>query len=236
MLHRSPRASPPLHSAAAAQIDFRTSTGGAVASRREFALRFPPQGLGAARRLRSHYDRLSTRAKGVLRQPLRWTPTRVKLRDKAAFVLGVSHLTISAYWLGNSPSTFYQLYTVKAALLLGLRLVLYRRQKMHYYLLDFCYYANALMLLHAWALPELCALRRILFAFSMGPLAWSIILFRNSMIFHSLDKARPALLLRRRGGCGFRHCCVPAQASSRAVGDTLSVSGASCASCRLAST
>lgn len=24
----------------------------------------------------------------------------------------------------------------------------------------------------------------------MGPLAWSIILFRNSMIFHSLDKVR----------------------------------------------
>lgn len=112
------------------------------------------------------------------------------MRDKAAFVLGVSHLTVSAYWLGVSPSTFYELYTFKAALLLTLRLVLYRRAKMHYYLLDFCYYANALMLLHVWALPELCALRRILFAFSMGPLAWSIILFRNSMIFHSLDKVR----------------------------------------------
>ena len=30
------------------------------------------------------------------------------------------------------------------------------------------------------------------FSFGTGPLAWSIIAFRNSLVFHSLDKVLPA--------------------------------------------
>ena len=105
----------------------------------------------------------------ALRRPIAWTRKRVVLRDKVAFVLGVFHIIASAYWLGYSPSTFYRLYTVKALLLLTIRLVLYRKEKMHYYLLDFCYYANALMLVHVWALPEACDLQKVMFAFAMGP-------------------------------------------------------------------
>lgn len=97
----------------------------------------------------------------ALRRPIAWTRKRVMLRDKVAFVLGVFHIIASAYWLGYSPSTFYKLYTVKALLLLTVRLVLYRQDKMHYYLLDFCYYANALMLVHVWALPEACDLQKV---------------------------------------------------------------------------
>lgn len=130
-----------------------------------------------------------------LRAKLHWTPRRVVLRDKLTFTLGVAHIMVSMYWLGYSPSTFYQLYTVKAGLLMPLRFVLYKRDKMHYYLLDFCYYANLLLILQAWALPEWCLLEKALFSFATGPLAWSIILFRNSMIFHSLDKVRPCLPL-----------------------------------------
>ena len=156
-----------------------------------------PKGSSAAERLRAKAAAQMQRLRGhvtarysALRVPIQWTPHHVKLRDKAAFVLGVSHIMISAFWLGHSPSTFYQLYTAKTLLLLGIRLALYRRDKMHYYLLDFCYYANMLMILQVWALPELCELQMILFSFSMGPLAWSVLLFRNSMIFHSLDKVR----------------------------------------------
>jgi hypothetical protein len=193
------------------QLDFR-NVPGESASGGLNSLRLRRPSFDAARRLHMtaqlQYLKLSQHVSsryGRLRQPLRWTPKHVKLRDKFAFVLGISHLTVSAYWLGWSPSTFYRLYTAKALLLLTLRLVLYRRAKMHYYLLDFCYYANALMLLHIWALPEACELQRILFAFSMGPLAWSIILFRNSMIFHSLDKVPllTCLLLKSYRRTGF---------------------------------
>ena len=120
----------------------------------------------------------------------RASPKRTLLRDKVAFLLGVFHICSSAYWLGCSPSTFYQLYTGKAIFLFALRFYLYRKEKMHYFLLDFCYYANVLHAVQVWFFPESCSLQKILFAFSMGPLAWSIVAFRNSMIFHSLDKVR----------------------------------------------
>jgi hypothetical protein len=151
--------------------------------------------IGAARRLReraaTHFRRLKGHVSAhysALRQPLLWTPKHVLLRDKLAFVLGVSHIITSAFWLGHSPSSFYRLYTVQALLLLTIRLALYRRDKMHYYFMDFCYYANALMFVQTWALPEYCALQKIMFSFATGPVAWSILMFRNSMIFHSLDK------------------------------------------------
>ena len=159
--------------------------------------------------------RVQVRRYAALRPRVAWTRKRVLLRDKAAFVLGVFHIIASAYWLGRAPSTFYRLYTVKAALLLTLRLALYRRDKMHYYLLDFCYYANALMLLNVWALPEACDLQKVLFAFSMGPLAWSIILFRNSLIFHSLDKARPAQLACECFGATVKMLFLPSSVSAR---------------------
>jgi hypothetical protein len=134
----------------------------------------------------------------ALRQPIRWTPKRTLLRDKLAFVLGVFHIITSAYWLGHAPTTFYKLYTVKALFLFAIRFYLYRREKMHYYLLDFCYFANLLLMVQLWFFPASCDLEKIMFAFAMGPLAWSIVAFRNSMIFHSLDKVRPARCLRQR--------------------------------------
>jgi hypothetical protein len=90
-------------------------------------------------------------------------------------------------------------------------------------MLDFCYMANLLLLLHCWALPRSRALGKvgacistapfrnqpqpctrrqqisqsldpspnqikITFAFNTGPLSWSILAFRNSLVLHSLDK------------------------------------------------
>jgi len=38
----------------------------------------------------------------------------------------------------------------------------------------------------------LCRWRQVMFAYSAGPLAWSIVAFRNSLVFHSLDKVQTA--------------------------------------------
>lgn len=138
--------------------------------------------------LHGHVTHKLQKLRARYRELQRASPKRTLLIDKAAFLLGVFHICSSAYWLGSSPSTFYQLYTGKAIFLFALRFYLYRKEKMHYYLLDFCYYANVLHAVQVWFFPESCSLQKILFAFSMGPLAWSIVAFRNSMIFHSLDK------------------------------------------------
>lgn len=36
---------------------------------------------------------------------------------------------------------------------------------------------------------------QVTFAYAAGPLAWSVIAFRNSLVFHSLDKVRCVCLV-----------------------------------------
>lgn len=62
--------------------------------------------------------------------------------------------SLSAYWLGASPQTFYKYYTVKAVVLYGSRFYLYRMKNWHYYMLEFCYFANILLLLEVWVFPS----------------------------------------------------------------------------------
>eukprot|EP00210_Caulerpa_lentillifera_P002576 g2471.t1 len=112
-----------------------------------------------------------------------------KLRkDKLAFVLGVAHFWICAYWLGSFPSTFYKLYTLEAFVLFPLRWKSFKKMKMHYYMFDFCYGANLLLLVYLWLFPNSSYLFKVLFAFNSGPLAWAIVLFKNSLVYHSLDE------------------------------------------------
>ena len=71
---------------------------------------------------------------------------------------------------------------------------------------------------------------QIVFAYASGPLAWSILAFRNSLVFHSLDKvgalwpSRPShvawhapvlcfLLLHVRGTCNAAHLALLKQDS-----------------------
>lgn len=62
--------------------------------------------------------------------------------------------SLSAYWLGGSPQTFYKYYTAKAVVLYGSRFYLYRSKNWHYYMLEFCYFANILLLLEVWVFPQ----------------------------------------------------------------------------------
>ena len=68
---------------------------------------------------------------------------------------------LSAYWLGWSPTTFYRIYTAEAFVLFTLRWALYRIKKWHYYLFDFCYVANVLLLLHLWVFPHSAYLHKV---------------------------------------------------------------------------
>jgi hypothetical protein len=49
--------------------------------------------------------------------------------------------------------TFYRLYTFEAAVLIVLRFTSYRFKRQHYYLLDWCYFGNALLILSVWKFP-----------------------------------------------------------------------------------
>ncbi|WIA18630.1 hypothetical protein OEZ85_003336 [Tetradesmus obliquus] len=124
----------------------------------------------------------------------RISPRRILLRDKLAFLLGSCQLWSVAYWLGWSPSTFYKMYTAQVLVLLAARWALYRAKRWHYYLLDFCYFANLLLLGHLWVAPRSALLSKVTHAFNTGPLAWSTVAFRNSMVYHDLDKVTSVFL------------------------------------------
>eukprot|EP00879_Flechtneria_rotunda_P015404 GHRR01016106.1.p1 GENE.GHRR01016106.1~~GHRR01016106.1.p1 ORF type:complete len:374 (+),score=84.39 GHRR01016106.1:50-1171(+) len=123
-----------------------------------------------------------------------WNPKRVMLRDKVAFLLGSCQVWATAYWLGWSPSTFYKCYTFQVLVLMLVRWGWYRHKKWHYYLLDFCYFANLLLLIHLWVQPKSQLLRKVTFAYNTGPLTWSIVAFRNSLVYHDLDKVTSVFL------------------------------------------
>ena len=57
---------------------------------------------------------------------------------------------------------------------------------------------------------------QVMFAYSAGPLAWSIVAFRNSLVFHSLDKVCLATLPSRSGpatACNLGRPCMTLAAS-----------------------
>jgi len=114
-------------------------------------------------------------------------PPNIRLKDKISFTLGVANLALTAFVAGKWPEYFYMLYTIKFPLLLGIRFYIYHHSKWHYFMLDFCYYANALFFSYLWFFNDSCTLFQLSFSFTI-PLCWAIALWTNSLVFHSLDK------------------------------------------------
>lgn len=59
---------------------------------------------------------------------------------------------------------------------------------------DLCYAVQLLLLFQLWWLPTSITLAKVSFAFAMGPLLWSIVAFRNSLVYHSVDKVTSLFL------------------------------------------
>ncbi|KAG2483513.1 hypothetical protein HYH03_017620 [Edaphochlamys debaryana] len=121
-------------------------------------------------------------------------PRGLLLKDKISFLLGTSMMWTCAFWLGRSPASFHLLYGGLGGVLLGARWALYWHRKWHYYLFDFCYYANLLLALQLTLLPRWAPLAKVTFAYTTGPLSWSVLTFRNSLVFHDLDKVTSLFL------------------------------------------
>ncbi|KAJ3367577.1 hypothetical protein GGF31_007390 [Allomyces arbusculus] len=123
----------------------------------------------------------------ILEDKLR-NPHVTRKRDKIAFFFGATDLWLTAALLGLYPRFVPVWYTIKAVILLGIRWGSYRRKRWHYFLADFCYLINSMLLVFLLVMPSSTTLFNVLFACAHGPLAWAIVTWRNSMVFHSLDK------------------------------------------------
>jgi len=104
-------------------------------------------------------------------------------RHKWIFALVQADFVASAFWLGASPETYYLYYTAQVILVIGGKMFDYRVKAQHYFLFDFCFFANYLILLWLWVFPR----SGFLYNASLGVcglLAISVAAFRNSCVPH----------------------------------------------------
>ncbi|BEI81681.1 hypothetical protein CcaverHIS002_0208410 [Cutaneotrichosporon cavernicola] len=112
----------------------------------------------------------------------------VRTREKLSFVLGVCTLAGTCLLWGLSPTWFPVVYTVQAIIYLTWRVYSYKKQHFHYFLFDLCYFVNILDMTWLWFFPSSTVLFICCYCLTMGPLASAIITWRNSLVFHSIDK------------------------------------------------
>ncbi|CAL1526750.1 unnamed protein product [Lymnaea stagnalis] len=111
-----------------------------------------------------------------------------RLQSKLVYVLtvvaivAISHFVLTVKWI----LPYY--YSITTPFLLILRLIMYWKMKYQYFLLDFCYFANTYWFLYIWLAPDNKEALVVGYAVANGPLIWALLVFRNSLVFHSLDK------------------------------------------------
>lgn len=109
----------------------------------------------------------------------------VRLQDKISFILGVNLLIITTFLLGRFPNSLYYYHHIfTVVLLIGIRLFNYKQKGWHYYLFDFCYFANGAVIYFLMYDHKNDYLFKIIFCYANGPLGLAIAAFRNSMVFH----------------------------------------------------
>ncbi|KAK5126622.1 hypothetical protein LTR85_009556 [Meristemomyces frigidus] len=130
-------------------------------------------------RMKVSVDRLSTR----------WNDAKtVTLKEKISFVVAVLNIFISGYLIGAFPQYFHWWYTLQLAYFMPIRWYNYHKIGFHYFLADLCYFVNLLLILSIWFFPQSKRLFISTYCLAFGNNAVAIAMWRNSLVFHSLDK------------------------------------------------
>ncbi|KAG5922659.1 hypothetical protein E4U61_004778 [Claviceps capensis] len=136
-----------------------------------------------------------------------WNDTKaISLREKVAFICGVMNIFISGYLIGGHPKYFPIWYTVQLLYFMPIRFFTYHRSGYHYFLADLCYFVNMLVFLSIWCFPNSRRLLTATYCLAFGNNAVAIIMWRNSLVFHSLDKVTSLFI--HIMPCATLHCLV----------------------------
>ncbi|UJR30304.1 hypothetical protein I4U23_017841 [Adineta vaga] len=115
-------------------------------------------------------------------------PDFIRTRDKITFTVAVANTCFSPLIAGQWPHLLPLVYTIQALFLITLRFFIYKHKHWHYFIYDLCYFVNVLTLIYIWILPSSEILFLVCYTLTHGPLALAIILWKNSLVFHSFDK------------------------------------------------
>lgn len=148
----------------------------------EWRRRIPTEGEQLEKykkRMRQSVDRLNER----------WNDsTAVTAREKASFITAVMNIFISGYLVGAHPEFFPYWYTAQLLYFMPIRYYTYHKKGYHYFLADLCYFVNFLEVLSIWMFPKSKRLFISTYCLAFGNNAIAIAMWRNSLVFHSMDK------------------------------------------------
>ncbi|KAL7930561.1 hypothetical protein V8C35DRAFT_312323 [Trichoderma chlorosporum] len=136
-----------------------------------------------------------------------WNDTKaISLREKISFIFGVMNIFASGYLMGGYPEWFHIWYTVQLIYFMPIRIFTYHRRGYHYFLADLCYFVNVLLMLSLWVFPHSKRLFTAAYCLAYGNNAVAIIMWRNSLVFHSFDKVTSLFI--HIMPCATLHCVV----------------------------
>ncbi len=136
-----------------------------------------------------------------------WNDTKViTLREKISFIFGVLNIFMSGYLIGGYPDIFHLWYTAQVLYFMPIRFYTYHKQGYHYFLADLCYFVNFLLMLSIWVFPGSKRLFTAVYCLAFGNNAVAIIMWRNSLVFHSFDKVTSLFI--HIMPCATLHCIV----------------------------
>ncbi|KAH7078390.1 hypothetical protein FB567DRAFT_607585 [Paraphoma chrysanthemicola] len=131
------------------------------------------------KRMRGSVDRLNKQWKQSV---------TVTAREKASFMAAVMNIFGSGYLVGSHPDFFPYWYTAQLLYFMPIRFITYHKKGYHYFLADLCYFVNILAVLSIWIFPQSKRLFISTYCLAYGNNAIAIIMWRNSLVFHSMDK------------------------------------------------
>jgi hypothetical protein len=131
------------------------------------------------KRMRQSVDRLNKQWKDSV---------TVTAKEKVSFIAAVMNIFASGYLVGLHPDYFPYWYTVQLFYFMPLRFITYHKKGYHYFLADLCYFVNILVVLSVWVFPQSKRLFIATYCLAYGNNAVAIIMWRNSLVFHSMDK------------------------------------------------
>jgi len=115
-------------------------------------------------------------------------PPFLRTSDKIAFTVGIIVLCLTEWILLKKQDLMPYLYCLMLFPLMIARYYTYSKAKFTYFMLDFCYFVQILLLIHLFIIPTHVTFFHIVFAASNGPLLVGLVMWRNSLVFHDLDK------------------------------------------------
>lgn len=116
------------------------------------------------------------------------TKVVVKWMDKLLFTVGLFCFGITEFIVFKHPEVYWIWFSTIMSFLYALRIYSYTTKRWGFFMLDFCYFAVCSCIVTAVFFPKKVILNQMNFMFCNGPLLTAILAWRNSLVFHSLDK------------------------------------------------